>query len=95
MVSDIIMYWNSMTRVSLTTHYRNEGTKQRLGRSLVSSTQEDERKINLKNKLIHIALGKLFYVKICIGSCDYYACPLQWELMELDYLVLHEVQLRC
>lgn len=51
-----------------------EPLKQQLVSLLFRLTPEDKRKINMKKKQIHMALGMLCHAKICIGSCDYYAC---------------------
>lgn len=70
-----------------------EPLKQQLVSLLFRLTPEDKRKINMKKKQIHMALGMLCHAKICIGSCDYYACLSLWKLMKQDYLTLHKMQL--
>lgn len=51
-----------------------EPLKQQLVSLLFRLTPEGKRKINMKKKQIHMAPGMLYHAKICIGSCDYYAC---------------------
>lgn len=70
-----------------------EPLKQQLVSLLFRLTPEGKRKINMKKKQIHMAPGMLYHAKICIGSCDYYACLSLWKLTKQDYLTLHEVQL--
>lgn len=48
----------------------------------------------MKKKQIHVAPGMLCLGKICIGGGDYYAFLSPWKLMEQDYLILNEVQLK-
>lgn len=88
-------YCNSMIIITFKLWHHHEGAaNSNLATPLLHSTQEDKTKINMKKKQIHVAQGMLCLAKICIGSGDYYACLSPWKLMEQNYLILHEVQLK-
>lgn len=89
MTSDIIHGCNSMITGSLTKPLPYRGHwKSSLASLVFRLTPEDMRKSNMKKKLISIAPGSLCHAKICIGSCDYYACLFLWKLMRFGMVVM-------